>query len=242
MVSDAAGPRIEDVTDDVLTPEAAAAAAARYGLAKQVRFVQPTVVPLAFNVAAFVSGTEWLSEAGAVLVDDRLAALLAKDTQGWRLRAVIAGDVQDLQPDEATRAEIGATLNGVAKAIIRQDQDTYVAAYNVPAMDVSPERGVRRLGVGELQAEFRLLTYMLADAVIADAAVDTQYIAMLGPSAACAIGTAKGFAADGTQIGYRPQAALLVKEAGKWKIVAQAAGLGEEGKAPESLPGLPTAE
>jgi hypothetical protein len=242
LVSNTGPPQIADVTEDLLTEDAAMTAIARYGLAKQVRLVQPTVALVAFNVAVFASDIEWISEAGNVLVDDRVAAVLGKDTQGWRISAVIAGDVEPREPDEATRARIAATLDGAVRAVTTRDQDAYMAAFNLPVADVGMESGARRLGHNELQAQFRELMYLILDAGIANVAIDTQHIVMLGPNAACAIGVAKGLDGGGTPLGYRAQAALLVKQVDKWKIIAQATGMPGEGPPPPGLLGLPTAE
>ncbi len=225
--------RVEEATEDLLTQEAVAAAVARYGLAKQAQLVEPTVELLAANVAVLAAPIQWVSEAGNVLMEDRIAGLFVKDAGGWRLSAVIMGAVQALEPDEATRQQIDALTNGVVKAVVQQKQDDYMAAFSLPVIHIEPELGARRLGYNELQAQYRQLTYMVMDVGLADAAVSVRHLFMLGPNAACAIEMAKGFDGAGAQIGYRPQAALLVKEAGKWKIVAQAVGTPEEGIAPE---------
>ncbi|MFQ5809821.1 MAG: hypothetical protein ACE5JM_09405 [Armatimonadota bacterium] len=242
LVSNTGPPQIADVTEDLLTEEGAMAAIARYGLANQVRLVQPTVALVAFNVAVFASDIEWISEAGNVLVDDRMAAVLGRDAQGWRISAIIAGDVAPLEPDEATRAEIAATIDGAVRAVGLRDQDAYMAAFSLPVMNVDPDSGARRLGHNELQAQFRELMYLILDAGISSVTMDTQHIVMLGQNAACAIGVANGLDAAGTPLGYRPQAALFVKQVDQWKIVAQAAGIPEEGAAPPGLLGLPTGE
>jgi len=82
---------------------------------------------------------------------------------------------------------------------------------------------------------------MLSDAGVADVTVSTAPAFMIGPDAACVIGMAQGIDAAGAPIGYRAQAALLVKDAGTWKIVAQAAGMAEEGTAPQGAFGVPSA-
>jgi len=71
-------PRIEEITEELLTPDATSAALARYGMAKQVQLVQPSVALPAFNVAVYASEIQWQNEAGDALVRDRMAGLFSK--------------------------------------------------------------------------------------------------------------------------------------------------------------------
>ena len=239
---EAGSPAIVEIGEGRLAEEVGAAAAARYGAAKQVQLVKPTVVLLAWNVAAIASPVQWKDVAGNVLLDEGIAALLRKDAGGWGVATVMISGVRPPEPDEATRQQIAEVVDGAVKAIMRQDEESYVAAFSVPTVDIDPERGVRRLGLNELRAGFRQFGSMLLDAGVVDARIDMQRLVMLGPNVACAVGIAKGLDGAGAQIGHRPQGVLLVKEAEKWKIVAQAAGTPAEGTAPERLPGLPAGD
>jgi ketosteroid isomerase-like protein len=233
-------PTVIEVPEEALAQQISAANDGRYGVASQVELVKPTVGLIAWNIAVLDSPVHWKDDAGGVLLDEHIAALLARQDGGWRVCAMIVSRAPAPQLDEATRREIPAVIDGALGAIVQQDENAYLAAYSPPVASMDAEFGSRRLGPDELQAQFRQFMYLLVDAGVTNLAVDTQRLTMLGPGVACAMGVAKGLDGAGTNIGYRPQALLLVKIEGQWKIVAEAAGLAEEGTPPAGLLGLPS--
>ncbi len=232
-------PAIMEIREETLAEQIAGANDGRYGVASQVELVKPAVGLIAWNIAVLDSQVHWNDDAGGVLLDEHMVALLAKQGGGWRVCATMVSQVPAPEPDEATRQEIQAVIDGALGAVVEQDEDAYLAAHSPPVTSMDAEFGFRQLGPDELQAQFRQFMYLLVDAGVTSLAVDTQRLTTLGSSVACAMGVAKGLDGAGTHIGYRPQAVLLVKIDGQWKIVAEAAGLAEEGTPPVGLLGLP---